>query len=413
MATPSYIPIAPYRPLAWQLAPLRDTSPVVLLTGSAGGGKSKTAAEKVHAFCLRYPGATGLILRKVKVSMTSGAVLMFERSIIGGDPNVRHYPSKSRFEYANGSIVAYAGLDDEDAQLRLKSIGQDGAVDIVWMEEATEFEESDFNTVLTRMRGRAAHWRQIILSTNPDAPQHWINRRLIRGGEAKVYYSNDLDNPHNPDDYHTTLEKLTGVERDRLLDGRWAQATGLIYDTWSEHNISDDADYLPGGGPVYWAVDDGYTGQRDPVTGLYTGESHPRCFLLIQERADGRFCVFAEHHAIHTLSDQHIAEVLALPYPAPDWAAVDKAAAELKGRIQGEGIYTRNSASDVEESIKVLRRMLAPDANGWRRVLVHPRCALLISEMSHYRRDQNGRIIKQYDHALDGLRYFTWQYRIG
>jgi len=84
---------------------------------------------------------------KVKVSMTSGAVLLLDRKIIGPDPNVIHYPSKSRFEYRNGSMLLYAGLEDEKQRERLKSIGQDGAVDIAWMEEATEFEESDYNTL--------------------------------------------------------------------------------------------------------------------------------------------------------------------------------------------------------------------------------------------------------------------------
>jgi hypothetical protein len=163
----------------------------VLLTGGAGGGKSRLAMEKVHAYCLKYPGATGVIARKVRASMASGTVLFVRRKVVGNDPNVRFIDSpKLYFEYRNGSILAFVGLQNEDARENLKSIGQDGAVDIAVLEEGTQFEEDDFNAMLARMRGKAAPWRQIIIPTNPDAPGHWINMRLIVGGQASVYYSN-------------------------------------------------------------------------------------------------------------------------------------------------------------------------------------------------------------------------------
>jgi hypothetical protein len=47
-------------PLPWQLDAMRDQSEIVLFTGSQGGGKSRTAAEKIHAYCLEYPGAQAL-----------------------------------------------------------------------------------------------------------------------------------------------------------------------------------------------------------------------------------------------------------------------------------------------------------------------------------------------------------------
>ena len=135
-------------------------------------------------------------------------------------------------------------------------------------------------------------------------------------------------------------------------------------------------------------------------------------FLLCQLRKDGRLCVITESYATKTLSDQHIAEVLTLPYPRPDYAGVDKSAAELRGRLYANNIYVRKGPADVEESIKEVRRWLAPDQNGWRRILVHPRCYHLRSEMSSYRRnDETGRIIKEYDHGPDALRYLVWTLR--
>lgn len=407
----------PMQNLRWQTDPRHDTSRVILLTGSAGGGKSHIAAQKLHDFCLRYRGATALVVRKARVSITNSAAEFLQQSVIGDDPRVRHIPSKSRFEYANRSKLMYTGLDDEEQRKRIRSIGGRGGIDIAWMEEATEFEEDDFNAVLARLRGQAAPWRQVILTTNPDAPTHWIYRRLIAGGEARVYYSGASDNTHNPGDYIKTLQSLTGVEGDRLARGQWVQASGVVFDTWSDPGTVDDAaEYVPDAGPIYWAMDDGYSagsaphsGGRDPNTGLYVADSHPRVILWVQQRDDGRLCVFKEDYRCLTLSDVHIADALAQPYPAPDVVAHGPGSAEIRGRLFAAGLMPHQSTANVEESIKELRRAVAPDANGWRRVLVHSRCVQLRAEMMSYRYDAaNGKPIKQFDHGPDALRGLVW-----
>ncbi len=415
--TPKRRLIAVFDPLPWQRAPWRDRSPVMLLTGSAGGGKSRLAAEKLHGYCLKYPGASALLIRKARASITNSTAELLRRAVIGDDRSVVHVFSKNRFEYANGSVLMYTGLDDESQRQRLRSIGAEGGVDIAWMEEATEFGEDDYNALLARLRGSAAPWRQIILTTNPDAPTHWIYRRLIVGGEATIYYSSVADNRYNPADYAARLASLTGVEGERLARGQWFQASGLVYDVWSDGpddgNVTEKAEYVQDGSPIYWAVDDGYEGKIDPATGHFTEGSAPRVFLLLQERADGRLCVFYESYECKTLSDDHLKRIVALGYPDPEYAAVDSAAAELRGRIHNVGYYTRGKPQSIEESIKATRRMLAPDSNGWRRVLVHPRCKHLRAEMASYRRDvDTGKPIDAHNHGPDSLRYFCWTKRL-
>ncbi len=192
-------------------------------------------------------------------------------------------------------------------------------------------------------------------------------------------------------------------------------ATGLIYgDVWADlpagDSVAERADYTPGL-PVVWAVDDGYVGRIDPITRAYTADSHPRVFLLTQEQADGTIHVFAEHYATQALEGPHIAAVLGLPYPAPAHAVVDKSAAALKGHLHAASVGTISRAPGVEESIKVLRGMLAKDANGRRRILVHPRCAHLRAELGLYGRTMAGLVVKAYDHGPDALRYLAWTRR--
>lgn len=405
-----------FQPLPWQVAPFRNKSFIQLLTGSAGGGKSRLAMEKINGYCLKYPGTFALMIRKVKVSMTSGSVLFYENEVV--TPDVLHLSSKSRFEYPNGSIMAYLGLEDEKQLKRLRSIGRRGGVDIAMMEEGTEFTETDFNAVIARMRGTTAPWRQVVIPTNPDAPTHWINSRLILGGEAKVYYSAAKDNPHNPDDYLAILDSLTGVDKLRLAKGQWVQASGIVYDVWSdEENVTEDADYIEGGGLVYWSVDDGYSaGSRfptgiDPVTKTYSADAHPRTIGFYQLRPTGQLCRFDELYRVKALEENQIEEALELGYPSPQFASVDSSAAQLRNRLQMANIPALKATHRVEEGIKELRRWLAPDENGFRRLIIHPRCKHFRSEMVSYRYDDRGNPIKEFDHGPDEARYLTWKLR--
>ena len=415
--------IGVFEPLPWQVDPWRDLSPVLLLTGSAGGGKSRLAAEKVHAFCLRYSGATGLIVRKARSSMTNSTLVFYDRVIVAGDPRVVHRTSLNRFEYKNGSMVAYGGMFDDSQREQVRGVGSDGGVDMVWMEEADQFEERDFNELLGRNRGKAGGFRQIILTNNPNSPLHWIYRRMIKGDEASVYYSRAADNPHNPPDYQDKLGAMTGLDGYRLRDGLWVQASGVVFETWADSgpgsNVTEQAEYDPEAGEVIWLIDDGYsagsapgTSGRDPRTNTFVEDAHPRAILFAQYTSQGFLNVFDEDYACQVLSDVHIERAKARPYPMPEYVAHGPGAAEIRGRLFAAGLSPVRCTVTVEESIKEMRGWLSPDLNGVRMLRVHPRCADFRGEMLAYAYDKDtGKPIKRFDHGPDAVRYGCWVLR--
>lgn len=197
------------------------------------------------------------------------------------------------------------------------------------------------------------------------------------------------------------------------------RGAGLVYPMFSTEpggNVSEAADYIHGGGPVYWAVDDGYVGKRDPTNGHYTGDSHPRTFGFYQLRKNGDLVLFFEHYKIMTLSDVHLAEVMTINkekgWPLPDFVVVDKSATELKGRFHANRMYTRNGAPNVDESVKELAAWFAADKNGHRRFTIHPRCTETIFEYQNYRRrSDTAQIIKAFDHGPDRDRYMVYVLR--
>ena len=390
-----------YAPLDWQIAPFRDKSPVLLLTGSAGGGKSKIAAEKLHAYLLKYAGATGIIGRKDKTA-AGKSVVPFLNSNVQGDSNWgRLVKSTGLFKYNNGSELWVVGMQGKDQQEALKSIGKDGRVDIAWFEEANALTEDDHNLILTRMRGTAADWTQIIYTTNPDRPNHWINQRLILGGEASVYYSKATDNPHNPKAYIETLNKLTGVMRLRLRDGLWVMAEGAIYEMFDpsihvkRRNSAEMKRWM-------LAQDEGYT--------------NPATIILVGEDGDGRWHIFREWYERGKLQREVVKRAvyymdLVRRYGAEiSIDAVDAAAAGLIAELRNNNVPAVSAKGRVLDGIQNVQDKLAVQRDGLPRLTVDLRCKNAIMEFESYtwKKTNTGtkdEPNKENDHILDPIRY--------
>jgi phage terminase large subunit len=399
--TPMTNNLAPYQPLPWQIEPWMDKSRIILITGSAGGGKSRVAAEKVHAYMLKYPGAMGLILRKTRQSIRNSTALFLETTVIGHDPGVTHNKSNFRFEYANGSILVYGGMANEEQREQIRSIGMAGGVDIIWMEEATRFSEADFNEVLARLRGSAAPWRQIILTTNPGGPNHWIKRRLIDAQQGRVFKSTAHDNPHNPPDYLEALKLMTGLQAQRLRDGLWVQAEGVVYSTFDDENITDlEPDPTK---EIELAFDDGYI--------------DPRAILFVQRTSD-QVLVFDEiYHSKH-LAQTCVQEVIQKcedhGWGLPVLAVGSPEAIELRQRFRLANIPVRKKVHKIVDGINVVRGLIR-DGNGKRTLQVHHRCKNLLNELqSDYKYPETGSRrddeipIDKSNHAADALRYWCY-----
>jgi phage terminase large subunit len=394
----------------------RSRLPELVISGPAGTGKSRACLEKLHFCALKYAGMRGLIVRKTRESLSEAALVTFEEKVLPAYSPLKDGPRRNfrqAYHYPNRSEVVVGGLDKPGKIMSTE-------YDMIYVQEATELEQEDWQALTTRLRNNVIPYQQLIADCNPDAPTHWLWVRA-QSDALTMLHSRHEDNPRlfkrgawteEGVSYLATLDRLTGTEHARLRLGQWVQASGIVYDVWTDPgNVTEEAEYIPDGGDVVWAVDDGVGGTLDPATGMYTANSHPRVFLLVQIRNNGQICVFHEHYSIHTREDADIADVLSMPYPEPEYAVVDRSALALKIWIQDQGIGTYNGPGDVEESIKVLRTALAPDAADKRRVTVHPRCKHLRAEMASYRYDANGKPVKAFDHGPDALRYLVWRFR--
>lgn len=390
--------------------------------GGVDSHNSRLAAEKIHAFLLRYPGSTGLVVRKTRASMVNSTIAFFKHTVIGNTPDIIYRPAAFRFDYPNGSALIMGGMKDEDQREHIRSIGQNGAVDIAWMEEATQFEENDYNEILARMRGVAGPFTQVMLTTNPEGPMHWIYINLImdahKDERVSLYQPSVYDNTHNSADYiKNNLERLTGVQRARLLEGRWAQATGVVFDNWNDYpdredtNVTYEADYIPGGGMVFWWIDDGVTGEMK--NGVFTARSHPRAILFAQMQSDGRLNIFDENFQVGKVATDHLEEMIQysekMGYALPAYIVRDRAAASLGLAVRDMGFKDTFNSVKIDESITEMYSWIDPGDSGIRRLRAHPRCKHFRNEMLNFgRNNKTGRIVKAFDHGVDAARYGVW-----
>jgi len=330
--------------------PWRDKSFCLLLTGSAGGGKSRLAAEKVHGYCLKYPGSTWLIMRKAREWTGRSIVPFMWKTIMGRDSQIKYNKSEGTFYYSNGSVIYSGGMKNDEQREAIRSIGGDGGLDGAWFEEANAFSRQDYEEIIGRVRNTAADWQQIILTTNPDAPTHWIYKDLIQGGQAAVYYSGAIDNPNNSPGYLGNLQKMTGVMKLRLVEGKWVQAEGAIYDEYDPEIHLIDRDKCPEFVRRFRVIDFGYS---NPFVCQWWGEDN-----------DGRLYRYREIYKTKKLVEDLTPEIIALTGDESIEATVSDHDAEDRATMERHGIHTIAAKKDVSPGIQAVKARLKVQGDG-------------------------------------------------
>lgn len=403
-----YDPTSP----SWQLQFMRDLSPVVLLHGTAGSGKSRACGEKAHAFAMRYPGSSLLFCRKTESSIRKSMLDSFESQVLDGTNFVRHIQNKG-YIYQNGSKIYYAGMANEKERKKIRGIGLKGGLDFIWADEAIELERDDFSELNARMRGGAGAFRQICLSTNPGGPNHWIYKDLIEAEKASCYHSSYKDNKYNPSDYEDKLDMLTGVKRSHLKDGLWAHADGMVYDEFARHTHVIKPFAIPDNWKRIRSIDFGY---RNPFVCQWWAIDY-----------DGRMYLYREIYRTNELVEDMAALIKKLSGNEKISATITDHDAEGRATLDRHGIPSYPAFKDVTSGIEAVKARIKIQKDGMPRMmlfsdaLTHPDSNLIqsvkkIYSTVHefpsyvYEKPKEGRSakeepLKEDDHGMDAMRY--------
>ncbi len=213
----------------------------VIIAGAAETGKTVAALYKLNRLAWTYPGSQWAIIRKVRHDMDGSVLQTFRDRILGENSPVTIYGGNRPewFDYPNGARIWVGGIDRPSGAL---SSERDG----MYVNQSEELDLDDWETLTTRTTGRAGHvvingrnWSQVFGDCNPGAPGHWIKHRA----SLALLESRHEDNPSLYDDAGaltergkvtmSVLDALTGVRKERLRYGRWAQTEGAIYEDYS------------------------------------------------------------------------------------------------------------------------------------------------------------------------------------
>jgi phage terminase large subunit len=136
----------------------------------------------------------------------------------------------------NGNEIIFAGLDDVE---KLKSITfANGELTDIWIEEASEVLESDFNQLDIRLRGGNSK-KQIVLSFNPVNINHWIKRNLIDTKKATFVKTTYQDNKFLDEEYKKLLESYKNTDPYYYTVyclGEWGTSGKTIFDAEKVQN---------------------------------------------------------------------------------------------------------------------------------------------------------------------------------
>ena len=181
----------------------------LVLKGGGGSGKSIFAGQKIIERCVSEPGHRFLVVRKVAKTLRQSCFHQLAEQARDLYPEeIRMIPRGQSgdmyISFLNGSEILFAGLDDVE---KLKSIHD---ITGIWIEEATEVFEEDFDQLDIRLRGRTVEYQQIIITFNPISVNHWLKKRFFdrEDPDVRKHESTYKDNPFLPEKNRQVLEKF-------------------------------------------------------------------------------------------------------------------------------------------------------------------------------------------------------------
>lgn len=214
----------------------------IIMKGSAGSGKSVDTAQHYILRLMNDPGRNLLCVRKSDVTNRDSTFAELQGAIFRmfGEQYKKYWyinTSNMLIECkSNHNQVIFRGVNDDKQREKLKSITfKRGKLTDVWIEEATELTQADFEIIDDRLRGELPdrQFYQIRMTFNPVSAHHWIKKQFFDREDAEVltHQSTYQNNRFIDSAYHRRMQRRKEVDPEGYLVyglGEWGETEGLI-----------------------------------------------------------------------------------------------------------------------------------------------------------------------------------------
>lgn len=286
----------------------------------------------------------------------------------------------------NGSSLITSGLDDVE---KLKSIAN---VNRIWVEEASEISETDFNQLDLRLRGQSDIGYQMTVTFNPVSETHWLKKSFFDIGrpDSFVLKTTYEDNKFLDEQYIQTLLELKNQDYNyyRVYAlGEWGSIGSVIFSNWEQRDLSDIRDSFDN---IYYGLDFGYSDDPTAFIAAHYDKSKKEIYIIDE--------LYKYEHFIDEIAEE-IRPKLDGGYVTCD--TEPRSIADLK-RHRVNAKSAKKGKGSVEHGVKFLQS---------NKIIIDKNCTNAIKEISGYRwqEDKDGnplpRPVDKDNHLIDALRY--------
>lgn len=314
---------------------------------------------------------------------------------------------------ANGNQIIFRGVNDEKQREKLKSITfQKGKLTDVWIEEATEITQADFEIIDDRLRGELppGQFYQIRMTFNPVNKNHWIKKVFFDIPDSNVltHHSTYLGNRFIDNAYRQRMErrKLVDPEGYQIYGlGNWGEIGGLILHNWEVADISQNLnDY------------------DDIAIGQDFGFNHADAILLLGIKDDNIY-ILKEIYVFEKETSEIIplAQAADIPMNKDMWcdsAEPDRIKTWKNAGYRAKGVDKGGANGSVKAQIDWLKGVVRKDKVIKRIIRVHPSCVNTIKELQQWKwkkDEKTGEYLDEpvafQDDAMAALRYGIEKWR--
>lgn len=373
-----------------------DKTRFLLITGSAGSGKTIFCCFKTIMYAVEHPKARVGVFRSTLPALRETAMLEIRTLMDNLGIEYKENKSNAIMTLSNESTISFTPLDDDR---KIRSLN----LDYIFVEQCEEVSEEVFDELALRLRGEVslADYGQVLLIAQPEARTHWIYKRFyqIKANDPDYKYEHFsyLDNPYLKEEQRRYYEGLKETNYDRWRThalGEWITSSKQIFtNNWSVGFSRSYFDFYVAGLDFGWNVESAFL-----LIGFYDDEAYVIDEVYAPELTNEDLI----EEINHVLSKHH------LNYDDLDAVYCDSASPDRIEVLARAGLPCYPSVKDVKAKIDTTRET---------KIHIKDECINLIRELPNYqwKRDRDGNVldepVKKDDHAIDALCYAIYGVR--